>query len=76
LICDRHTAAAPPPATCASPQSLLPRFVDARLPGLGASERAALLGMLGQSDLDAHAFESKLRLLINDAVFLEASASS
>lgn len=58
-----------------TPQALLPRVVDGRLPGLGASERAALVSTLGQSDLDAHAFETKLRLLVNDAVFFEAAAS-
>ncbi|PRW61041.1 Tubulin-folding cofactor B [Chlorella sorokiniana] len=54
---------------------LLPRFVDGWLPGLGGSERAVLLSTLGQSDLDAHAFETKLRLLVNDAVFFEAANS-
>lgn len=55
-------------------QALLPRVIDSRLPGLGPSERAGLLGTLGQADLDAHAFESKLRLLVNDALFFEAAA--
>lgn len=47
--------------------------MEQRLGGLGASERASLLALFEQSDLDAHAFESRLRLYINDCIYFERS---
>lgn len=65
-----HTLRRPPPPRLTQ---VLPRFVEQRLGGLGASERASLLALFEQSDLDAHAFESRLRLYINDCIYFERS---
>lgn len=55
--------------------SVLPRVIEQRLPGAGPSERAALVGLFGAADLDAHSFEHKLRLFLNDYAFLECAAA-